>query len=80
MGELSPLLMWLHGWERDAPHTSHQCLTQIGERTGLEIIRAGELALPLICCSTRKSVPYPTAGRHSRAGPEGVDVDLILRS
>lgn len=39
-----------------------------GRRAGPEVIRAGELALPITCCSTWKSRPYSSPGQYSRAG------------
>ena len=41
---------------------------------GPEVLREGELSLPLIGCSTRESGPCTSRGQHSRAGPEGVGV------
>lgn len=40
-----------------------------------------ELALALMCCSSRESGPYTLPGQHSRTSPEDVGVgDLTLRT
>lgn len=42
-----------------------------GQRPGPEVIRAGELALPLTTCSTWESGPCTSPRRHSRADLSG---------
>lgn len=51
-------VMWQHGQEADA--TLRLSMPEIGGGPLPGVIRAGELALPLICCSIRESGPYAT--------------------
>lgn len=49
-------------------------MPEVGGRASPEVVRVGELSLPLLYCSTRESAPYITPGQHSRVGPKGVGV------
>lgn len=46
-----------------------------GGRAGLEIVRVGELVLPLAGCCTLKSKPCTLTGQHIRADPDGEGTD-----
>lgn len=46
-----------------------------GGRAGLEVISAGQGALPLISCSSQGRGPCTLAGQHNIAGSGGVGVD-----
>lgn len=51
-----------------------------GWKVGAEVIRSGELFLPLISCSTQGCGPYTSPRHQSTAGPKSISVgQLILR-
>ena len=59
------------GWKRDPPNTTHLSMPKAGGIAVPEIIRVGELVLPLICCMTLESGPNAMPRQNSRTDPEG---------
>lgn len=55
----------------------HPSLPMDSERAGLEIMRTGELSLPLTSCNIWESDPCDLLGQYSRAGSGGVIVGEI---
>lgn len=61
-------------WKERCPHPAPPCHLEQAEELPLRSSEQ-ELALPLTCCITLESRPWPSPGQHSRAEPgrEGMD-------
>lgn len=78
---VSQSLCWEHGRTVPITHlTWKRAMSKVGEKAVPEVLRMGELSLPLISCSTRESDPCPTPEpwryRFGITDPEDMNAEL----
>lgn len=78
VAELSALLVICHvaAWAGEMPFSVST--QEAGGRAGPEVIKAEELPLRLVSCSTREIEPKATHKQHSGAVSEGVDGEKLI--